>query len=191
MRTFVAFQMSQEIHAALRAAQRAMGRLNGVGWTDPANIHLTLKFIGEIEDRKLPAVFEVMRQAVKGVAPIEIAVRGLGWFPPGRRPRVVWAGVESDTDVLVQVSRRLDEGLAELGVPREGRAFKPHLTMGRARGTIDAEAIEAAFGRVSRSEFGREVVDELVLFMSELQPSGAVYTRMGAVPLEGANEEEG
>jgi 2'-5' RNA ligase len=75
--------------------------------------------------------------------------------------------------------------MAELGVPPEGRGFKPHLTLGRARGTIGPEELEAAFGRIARREFGRETAEELVLYMSKLLPSGAEYTRMGAVRLEG------
>lgn len=189
MRTFVALDLTEETQAALRAAQKAMGRLGGLRWTDPAAIHLTLKFIGDIEDARLAAAFDVMRRAAAGVAPVEFAVRGLGWFPPGRRPRVIWAGIEGSTGVIAELARRLDEGLADLGIAREARAFKPHLTLGRANGRIDASEVEAAFGRIAKREFGQELAEELVLYMSELLPSGARYTRMGAIPLEGKTQE--
>jgi 2'-5' RNA ligase len=185
MRTFAAFDISEETRRALHAAQKSMGRLNGVNWADTEGIHLTLKFIGEIEDAKIPAVFDAMKRAVAGVAPIGFAVKGLGWFPPGRRPRVIWAGIETEGEAMAGVVGRLEEGMAELGVPPEGRGFKPHLTLGRARGTIGPEELEAAFGRIARREFGRETAEELVLYMSKLLPSGAEYTRMGAVRLEG------
>ena len=118
-----------------------------------------------------------------GVEPVEFAVRGLGWFPTGRRPRVLWAGVDCEGDVLSGIARRLDEGLADLGVRPENRAFRPHITLGRVREPLDAEAAEDAFERVVRREFGRSVANELVLYMSELHPEGACYMRMGAVGL--------
>lgn len=189
MRTFIAFDISDQTRQALKAAQKAMGRLAGVRWVDTTGIHLTLKFIGEIEDSRIPAVFEVMRAAVSGVEPIDFEVRGLGWFPPGRRPRVIWVGVETAGGEMAEVARRVEEGLAALGVPPEGRGFKPHLTIGRARGALDAPELEEAFSRVSRRDFGQEVAGELVLYMSRLLPAGAEYTRMGAVGLPGKQKE--
>jgi len=190
MRTFIALEISGRTQEALRCAQKAMGRLAGVRWAEASDIHLTLKFIGEIEDSKIPAVFDVMRSVAGTSGPIEFAVRGLGWFPPGRKPRVIWAGVEGNTAALAEIARRLNEGLAQLGVPPETRSFKPHLTLARARGTIDADAIQEAIDRVRKPEFGREFAEELVLFMSTLRPTGAEYTRMGAIAFEKKNEEE-
>jgi 2'-5' RNA ligase len=190
MRTFLAFDITEGTRNALRAAQKLMGRLQGVRWTDPEAIHLTLKFIGEIEDSKIPDVFRVMKTAVEGIGPLEFSVRGLGWFPPGRRPRVIWAGVEGAVAEIQEVARRLDEKLGDLNVPRENRAFKSHLTIGRVNGRIDAAEVEHAFGRAAKREFGQELAVELVFYMSELLPSGACYTRMGAVPLEGQDKDK-
>lgn len=189
MRTFLAFDITDETRNALRGAQKLMGRLQGVRWTDPSSIHLTLKFIGEIQDPKIPEVFRIMSDAVTGIGPLEFSVKGLGWFPPGRRPRVIWAGVEGAVAQIAEVARRLDERLADLNVAPEGRAFRPHLTIGRVNGRIDAGEVEEAFGRIAKREFGQELAAELVLYMSELLPSGACYTRMGAVPLEGKDKE--
>jgi len=188
VRTFIAFDIGDETRLALKAAQKAMGRLAGVRWVDTKDIHLTLKFIGEIEDSKIPAVFEVMRAAVAGVEPIDFDVSGLGWFPPGRRPRVIWAGVETARE-MAEVARRVEDGMAALGVPPEGRAFKPHLTIGRTRGALDAGELEEALSKVVRRDFGQEVAGELVLYMSRLLPTGAEYTRMGAVKLPGKQKE--
>jgi len=184
MRTFIAFEISDQTRAGLRSAQQAMGRLSGVRWVRPESIHLTLKFIGEAADGALPGIFDAMRRAVAGVAPFEFEVRGLGWFPPGRSPRVLWAGVEPDGGGLAEIAGRLEAGLAECGIPPETRAFKPHVTLGRVRGALDAEAVRGAFERVAGESFGSGIADELVLFMSELAPQGARYTRLGAVGLE-------
>jgi 2'-5' RNA ligase len=163
MRTFIAFDVGDDIRAGLRAAQRAMGRIASVRWVKVESIHLTLKFIGEIEDRLLPSVFEIMRSAVADVAPFEFEVRGLGWFPKGRRPRVLWAGVEGDGGTT--------------------RPFRPHLTLGRVKGRLGTEVAEEAFERVRRKDFGVAYAGELVLYMSELHPDGARYTRLGSVEL--------
>ncbi|MHC4712250.1 MAG: RNA 2',3'-cyclic phosphodiesterase [Planctomycetota bacterium] len=183
MRTFIAFDVGDDIRAGLRAAQRAMGRIASVRWVKVESIHLTLKFIGEIEDRLLPSVFEIMRSAVADVAPFEFEVRGLGWFPKGRRPRVLWAGVEGDGGTLPAIAARLNEGLAEVGVSRENRPFRPHLTLGRVKGRLGTEVAEEAFERVRRKDFGVAYAGELVLYMSELHPDGARYTRLGSVEL--------
>ncbi len=183
MRTFIAFDITDRTRSELGRAQRNMGRIAGVRWVRPAGIHLTVKFVGDVVDQAILEIFEVMRRAVTGVKPVEFTVRGLGWFPPGRRPRVLWAGVDCEGDILAAIARRLDEGLADLGVRPENRAFKPHITLGRVRGALDAGAAEDAFRRVGQREFGRNVARELVLYMSELHPGGAHYTRMGAVGL--------
>ncbi len=189
MRTFVAIEVCDEVQSALRAAQRAMGRLPGVRWTDPSGVHLTLKFIGDIENALVPAVFDVMRSAVSAIEPFEFSVHGLGFFPPGRRPRVLWAGVDGAGEEMALLAHRLDEGLAGLGVAMDNHRFRPHLTLGRARGTIDSETVEAAFARLARGDFGGQHVSEIALFMSELHPTGAAYTRMGVVPLKEKGEE--
>jgi len=127
---------------------------------------------------------------VKGVDPFEISIRGLGWFPSGRRPRVIWAGVEDAGGDVEAIARRLDDGLVDVGIAAEAKQFRPHITLSRLRGAIDTGAVEKAFAGVGRKEFGRETVDEIVLFMSELMPSGAVHSRMGAVSFGGDEKEE-
>lgn len=190
MRTFIAFDISNQTRAALRRAQKEMGRIDGVRWANPDGIHLTMKFIGEIKDALLGDVFEVMKAAVAGVAVFEFTVKGVGCFPSQRRPRVLWAGVEPAGGSLSEVASRLDLGLRSVGVAPEKRAFRPHITLGRVRGRIDGRGLEAAFERFGEREFGRNEARELVLFGSELHPGGARYTRLGAVPLEGRGKEE-
>ena len=184
MRTFIAFDIEENTRASLAQAQRAMGRLPSVRWVRPAGIHLTLKFLGEIEAAVVPEVLGAMRVALAGVEPFEFAVRGLGWFPPGRRPRVLWAGVDGDEGALSLVAGRLNVALVDCGVRPERRGFKPHLTLARVRGPVDAASIEKAFERVSGPDFGSNAAESLVLYMSELHPTGACYTVLGKIELE-------
>ena len=190
MRTFIAFDISEETRQALERAQRAMAGLRGVRWARPDGIHLTVKFLGDIEDAVVPAVFEVMREAVADVGPFEYDVRGLGFFPPGRRPRVLWAGVDRGSITLRRIAERLNAGLANVGVPPENREFKPHLTLGRVRWTLEVAAVEGAFKKVGEADFGVCDAGEVVLYMSELRPDGARYTRLGAAGLEQTSREE-
>lgn len=190
MRTFIAFDMSDRTREALRGAQRAMAALRGVRWARPEGIHLTVKFLGEIEDAAVPRVLEVMREAVEGEEPFEFDVRALGFFPDGRSPRVLWAGVQRGVAALRRIAERLDTGLCDVGVAAEKRDFKPHLTIGRARGRLDAAAVENAFRQVGEADFGTCAACELVLYMSELGPGGARYTRLGAVSLQEKSREE-
>jgi RNA 2',3'-cyclic 3'-phosphodiesterase len=190
VRTFIAIELSDETLNGLRNAEKAMGRLPGVRWVSPETIHLTLKFIGDIDDPLIPGVFKAMREAVKGIGPIDFAVKGLGWFPQGKRPRVLWAGIEEAGGAIEELAKRLDVGLLDLGIAGDGKPYRPHVTLSRIRGPIDTGVVEEAFGRVGRKEFGRETADEIVLFMSELSPAGAEHTRMGAVSLPGENKEE-
>lgn len=185
MRTFIAFDIDENTRASLARAQCAMGCLPSVRWVRTAGIHLTLKFLGEIEEAVVPGVLGAMRAALAGVEPFEFAVRGLGWFPPGRRPRVLWAGVEGDDGALNLVAGRLNEALVDCGVRAEKRAFRAHLTLARVRGRVDVVNIEKAFERVSGRDFGSNAAEGLVLYMSELHPTGARYTRLGEIKLEG------
>jgi len=190
MRTFVAIDITEETRAALEKAQRSMSGLPGIRWARPANIHLTLKFLGEVADAVIPQVFEVMREAVADVEPFEFSVRGLGFFPQRRRPRVIWAGVDSGEQPLGLIAERLNAGLGDIGVPPERRAFRPHLTLGRVRGRIERDAVTAAFRDVGGDDFGVCRAGELVLYMSELRPEGARYTRLGGVGFQGGSTEE-
>ena len=183
MRSFIAFDISDETRKALGEAQRAMGRQSPVRWVKPAGIHLTMKFLGEISDNLVGEVLAVMKEAVRDVEPFEFEVSGLGCFPSTRRPRVIWAGVESDEETLSGIAAALDKGLSVIGIAPEERAFKPHMTLGRVRGSLGEGGIEEMFDRVRVGAFGVNVARELVLFMSELHPSGARYTRLGAVGL--------
>ncbi len=190
MRTFIAFDITAETRAALRAVQKSLSKLNAVRWTNPASVHLTMKFIGDVPDSHLPDVLAAMRHCVAGVPPLDVNVRGLGCFPSPARPRILWAGVEGSVDPLRQISSCLNTTLADLGVPPDNKGFRPHVTVGRVRGRVDSDALDAALGQFARHDFGQNTLSELVLYMSELAPSGARYTKMGAVPLETEAKED-
>jgi 2'-5' RNA ligase len=151
-----------------------------------ASIHLTLKFLGSIPAEQIPAVAGSMRATAVRNLPLHLRAAGIGVFPGPRRPRVLWVGLSGEMARLQDLQHDLDDGLAALGFDREERAFRGHLTLGRFSkgGSGPIAEILAAY---ADHTFGEFLVEELVLFKSDLKPGGAVHTaleraRLGNLP---------
>jgi 2'-5' RNA ligase len=144
----------------------------------PGNIHLTLKFLGDIKTDDIDTIGSAMKAAAEGCAPFTLTAGGIGFFPGIKRPRVVWVGVGGQFQPLFALQRNLEEHLAAAGFPKDKRSFKGHLTLGRFREGPDP----AAVGRIMQaySDFGKEefAVHRIVLFKSDLKPSGALYSQL-------------
>ena len=190
LRAFIAIEVPEAARRQLEAAiQRLQDEgVSGVRWVRPDGIHLTLKFLGEIEAARTEAILKGMAEAVVGSGPFELSLVGVGAFPSLRRPRVVWLGLGGDLEVLSALQGRVEDEVAQLGFPRERRPFSPHLTLGRVRGdagSVDTGGLERAASAVSmESEMGWRV-GEVCLIRSTLLPSGARYDRLGVVTLRG------
>lgn len=135
IRVFIALDIPAEARQVLSATVRQLQAAipGGVRWVDPASVHLTLKFLGDIDPNLINSVFEAMLQSARGVAPFQLRLLGLGLFPNARQPRVLWAGVDGDLDPLKDLQKRVDESVSALGFSRERQPFHPHLTLGRLR----------------------------------------------------------
>ncbi len=149
-----------------------------VKWVPPDGIHLTLKFLGEVPDDRLPELGGALVDAVAGARAISMIVRGAGAFPDARRPRVFWAGVEPEPAIEL-LQDRVERVFSPLGFPTDARAFRPHLTLGRTG--RDARARE--FADVEQTLGGltveaATVLDGVDLMQSMLRPDGAVYERV-------------
>jgi 2'-5' RNA ligase len=190
MRLFLAVDLAdslradvQQITVALRQRLERLKHATRVGWLGPDRFHFTLVFIGEVSDAVAGDV-KARFMAPLPVRPFVIHVGGLGMFPPGGRPRVIWLGVDEGADDM----RRLHhEVLARLdGVPfaRESRAFSPHLTLARFRepGTISERQ---ALAEVRLPAAMRSPVDHVTLYQSRLSPKGSIYTPLRQTPLSG------
>ena len=187
MRTFVAIELADSMRNSLARVQAELGpHLPGVSWVRADSLHLTLKFLGEVRKADLPRACELIRESAASAPVFEARLSGLGVFPDLRRPRVVWVGVRDDPPALAELHARLDEGLAEIGAPRENRAFRPHLTLGRVRRPGSAAGLGEPIERFSKSDLGEMTVDEIVFMQSELTPSGAVYTPLARFACGGA-----
>lgn len=185
MRTFIAVEFSDDIRQRLAAAQeRLRGSVSGVKWVEPGILHLTLKFLGEIDEGAVDGVAGAMADAAAGVSPFEVRVAGLGAFPPHGAPRVVWAGLADPSGSLQALHDTLDRGLEPLGIEPEGRPFTAHLTIGRVKEPRGAQALRALIEKQAPAEFGVQRVEELVLFRSVLSSSGPTYTPLRRHPFQ-------
>lgn len=191
VRAFVAVEVPGAVRSALSSVQDELRRRNvRARWVRPENIHLTLKFLGAIPVGHVPSVAGAMQAASAAHARFSVAVSGVGVFPGLRRPRVLWAGVSSRAAALTHLQRDLDAQLAVLGFPKEGRSFRGHLTIGRFKAGSDAGLSAAVLGGIKDAPFGELEVRELVLFQSELQVDGPVYTVLGRAELDQKKAEE-
>ena len=152
-------------------------------WTRVNNIHLTLKFFGNVEHARVNRITDALSGAIENVSQFKVSIGGAGAFPNNRQPRVLWIGIDDRTDELAQLQKRLEDECAREGFPKEDRAFRPHLTIARIRNSHNANHLAEAHLKL---EFASVEVSlsELVLFRSELSPKGSKYTPISLARLE-------
>ncbi len=187
IRTFVAVEISPAVR---QAAAEVVGELAtgaaDVKWVEPENLHLTLKFLGDVNSREIPDVCRKVQQAAAPRQPFPLVVRGAGAFPSVARPRTIWLGVKEGSDEITTLTERLESALAELGFGRESRRFHPHLTLGRVRrGGPGLAALSENLQALAEWEVGRFAVDQLVVFSSQLSRSGPIHEALARAPLGG------
>ena len=163
------------------AAERLRLLAPGVAWVARDNLHLTLKFLGNVETSRLAEVERALATAAAARPSYELDVRGLGAFPTRTRARVLWAGVGAGAAETAALAAGVDDALAALGFAREGHAFAAHITLGRVREPrANPRLAEALDGGAA---FGRQRVRRIALMRSELSPRGARYTELASLAL--------
>ena len=188
LRLFVAIDLPDSARRYLTVVQRDLRAYNlKVRWVVPENIHLTLLFLGDTREHLVGPIGMAMTSAVAALAPFHLAVKGLGVFPSYKRPRVVWSGVGGAVSAAVAVKKAIECDLRQvdgLTYRPERRTFKPHLTLGRAKGPI-APSVLAEVGRLrDAAEPTVIAVDAVHLIQSRLTPQGAQYTKLRSVYLD-------
>jgi 2'-5' RNA ligase len=186
IRTFIAVKLPETVLAAIGRVQERMAACGlNVRWVTTGNIHLTLKFLGEVDEDEVDSIATVLAEAVHGFAPLRLAAAGVGVFPSVKRARVIWVGLAGQLPELAALQRSIENRLATIGYPHEKRPFSGHLTLGRVKGLIAASRLTTAMGAFI--DFASETfeVDRVVLFKSDLRPTGAAYTELRHVTLPG------
>jgi len=178
VRTFIAIELDAAIRAKLTAAQDRLRQCGcRVKWTKPEQMHLTLKFLGEIEPEQVDAVKRALAMACAAAEPFEMALGGLGAFPPRGAPRVLWAGVSERAGALVALQERLEDELASLGFGRERRGFQAHVTVGRVK-DHQTRGLRQAVEKGAQARFGSQEVSDVALLQSTVTPKGPIYAEL-------------
>lgn len=186
-RTFIAVEIHPDVR---RAAADLAGQLSasraGVKWVDADHMHLTLKFLGDVDVRDVAEVCRAVQAAAAGEAPFDFTVAGAGAFPTLDRPRTVWLGVTEGADRLIALQEQIDRALAKIGYPVETRAFRPHLTIGRVKHpSRELAELTALLRERADREAGPTHVDHVTVFSSDLAPEGPTYHVLAEAPLGG------
>jgi len=188
MRLFVALDIPEDVRSSLAAlVSKLRPSCRSARWVRIEGLHVTLKFIGETSPEKVEAIKLALAAVPRSVS-IPINFRGLGFFPNGRRPRVLWAGIEAGPD-LAALAAAVETALDALGIAREERPFSPHLTLARFDTPRGLDALHTAVEKAVRLEFGATTATEFHLYQSVLKPGGAEYTRLATFSFAGRNIE--
>jgi len=184
IRAFLAIELPDALRPRLALVQEELKRSRAdVRWVQPGNIHLTLKFFGNVPDDEIDSLALAARQVAEQEAPFQLQVTNAGAFPSPKAPRVVWLGLGGDMASLTRLFYRLEKAFAALGYLPEGRAFNPHLTLGRVKSPSNREKLALMLEKLPPLDWPAFTVKELILFQSVLSPQGSKYTPLKVIPL--------
>lgn len=180
MRSFIAVDLDPPLCKAL---SRAQARLRTIApklkYVDPDSMHLTLKFLGEIDPRSVPEISAKLDEVASRAAPMEFTIRDLGVFADrGDRVRVVWAGIDDTDGSLAALQKSVEAAMDAIGYPPEGRPFSPHLTLARARRPVSISQLSAFVENEGSVRFGSQCVESITLYESRLTREGPIYSAL-------------
>ena len=180
MRLFTGLDLPPDLIVKLEELQRRLKPAARIGWSPPANLHITTKFIGEWPEARLPE----LKAALAGLParpPIHVAIRNTGFHPNAHAPRTFWCGIEAAG--LHDLAADTDRATQMLGIASEKRAYSPHLTLARIKDRVDIQPLRQAIAELASREFGAFEATSWFLYQSTLKPSGSVYTKLAEFPL--------
>lgn len=190
IRSFIAIRLPEQLLDRVRDFQAALGSPGdrAAKWVEPGSMHITLKFLGNIELGRVQDIKQEIAAAVKPCRPFNLSTGASGFFPNAQRARVFWLGLEGDIQALVGLHKGIDEAMAKLGYPAENRPYTAHLTLARLREESGAADRTGFVSRVQKRAFGPScniVVNSVALMRSQLTPRGPIYTRLAEFELPG------
>ena len=184
MRAFIGIGLPPECRRAIAEAVTPLRAKRGqVSWTPERNLHVTLKFLGEISPVRIEEIASQLFAAAGGISPFRIAVEEAGGFPTLRAPRVLWVGIREPLELVGKLHENIENTLSSAGFPREEKRFHPHVTVGRVRDRLPPDWGEQFAKALSGKSFGAVDVRSFQLYESRLSPGGAEYHVLRDVPL--------
>lgn len=188
MRAFIAIELPENVKDFLVRIQNQL-RNSGedVKWVAPENIHLTLKFLGEIDEKKLDKIAFILEDIAKNINPFYVGIGSLGAFPKINIPRVIWVGIDKGDNQIKDIVRDLEEEIAKVGIPKEDRPYSCHITIGRIKSDLNRERLVQDLKTLA-GNFGEGNIeflsDSITLFKSTLTPRGPIYEALKKITLE-------
>ena len=184
IRTFIAVSLSASILSGIEKMVRTLQTEFGeVRWVEPNNLHVTLKFLGDISLNDLPQLIRTVTQCTNKTDSFDLTFQGFGVFPNRESPKTIWIGCREGSEELIQLAKSIDEELFSLGFPKETRRFSPHLTIGRVKKPIQGLSLMPVLDEQQNRLFGSCSVSEVQIFSSELTRRGPVYDELAAIAL--------
>jgi 2'-5' RNA ligase len=182
MRAFIAIELPQGIKDAISCLQAKLKATGAdVKWVSPSNIHLTLKFLGEIDEKTRDAVIEVMQEISSGIGQFSIKLGSIGAFPRIQSPRIIWIGLAQGHDQVKTIAQRLETELETCGLAKENREFSSHITIGRIRSLKNKDELAAGISKLDGTvteNLGEFLAGKITLFKSTLTPQGPIYEKL-------------
>jgi 2'-5' RNA ligase len=176
IRAFIALELSEEARAELLRIEEVLEKAEAnVKWVKPESIHLTLKFLGYIQEEKVSSIEKRLGKIASEASPFDIALENIGVFPGWKNARVIWIGLGEGAESVKTLADRVEEAMAEEGFEKEKRSFKSHLTIGRVKSPKNKEKLEKEALSVNVKPASSHI-SRIVLFKSTLTPKGAIYT---------------
>lgn len=191
VRAFIAIELPAPTQEAIQKQSARLQQTLGedlVRWIPADNIHLTLKFLGDVTAPHMGFLKQMLVRELEPHAGFELQIGGLGSFPNSRRPRVLWLGLQAPP-ALLPIQQAIEAGAVRLGYQKEERAFSPHLTIGRVKqtlGPVEFQKIHSVIESVQLGNIATARVDSVHLFKSDLKPAGSVYTKLFTAKLKTA-----
>jgi len=188
LRAFISAELPSSLQNNIEKATAGLRKTLGlelVHWVPPRNVHLTLKFLGDVLPSNLGIIEEMLEAEAAKISAFDVGIEGSGAYPSTHRPRVLWVGLDAPR-TLGLLQNAMERGAAQLGYAKEERKFSPHLTIGRVRqyaSGADTRRIQVALAETKIGDLGNFQVDAIHIYKSELQSAGAVYTKLFSAKL--------
>lgn len=177
IRTFIAIELNEEMRSELSSLQSVLKKSEAdVKWVGPELIHLTLKFLGNIDDGKVKETQNILSDIVKNFKPFFLSLRDIGAFPKLSYPKVIWVGVDEGKTKVSKLAKELEDRLEKIGISKEEKEFHPHITLGRVKSPKNRENLKNIIETTKFEPKSRIDVNRLTLFKSQLTPQGPIHT---------------
>ena len=193
IRASIAIDIPGDVRSAIEEAQTRLKRAHAgvkISWTNIGNLHLTLQFLGYIEESAVDPIQSALQLVASQHPPFDLAVHGAGAFPNESQPRVIWVGCDDAEGRLRTLADAVQDAMRTLGFEPEHREFSAHLTLGRIKIPRPDAALTRAIDSLKNTAFGTMRVGAIHLMESQLHPEGSIYTRLSSHTLGAPNQKE-